>query len=166
VTTWSADEGTAGLGPVLAGRPIPDGVDQHPAVRGIGVDLLARNRMTPALLGDDCAFVRKTYTASERREARGRDDAPSYLVGRFCAKEAVFKALAADPNRARLIDIEVLADGDGRPTVQLSGALAEHATARGIRDVLLSLTWESHHVLAFAVAVGDPSPTEEPCPPV
>ena len=123
-------------------------------ILGVGTDLLRRDRLAPAFLGDDSALVRKTYTDAERRQALARPDPARYLQSRFAAKEAVFKSLGADPQHARLIDIEVLGGSDVPPTVTLHGGLAAHAAHRGIIRVLLSLSYETDHVIAFAIAVG------------
>jgi phosphopantetheine--protein transferase-like protein len=119
---------------------------------GIGVDLLRRDRMARSLLNDESPFVRRTYTAAERVEATGRETPADYYISRFCAKEAVFKALGADPQHARLLDIEVLSGELGELGVALHGQLRRHAQRRGIARVHVSLTYETDHVLSFAVA--------------
>ena len=126
---------------------------------GVGVDLLRRDRLASALLLDDSAFVRKTYTAAERVEAASQPVPADYFISRFCAKEAVFKALGADPQHARLSDIEILRSSCGQLIVTLHGELGRQASERGIARVHLSLTYETDHVLSFAVAEGRPAPT-------
>lgn len=121
---------------------------------GVGVDLLHRDRLAPAYLDDASAFVRRTFTGAERSEARRRPRPADYFAARFCAKEAVFKCLGADPQHARLSEIEIITASTGQPRVRLHGALAAQATRCGITEVLISLTSETSHFLAFAVAEG------------
>jgi holo-[acyl-carrier protein] synthase len=59
-----------------------------------------------------------------------------HLAARFCAKEAVAKALGLRAWSYR--DVEVVA-GDGPPSVRLSGAAAERAAELGV-EPLVSLT--------------------------
>ena len=119
-------------------------------IHGVGTDILAAARMGDA--ASDEVFVRKTFTASERAEAAQRDDANMYYCTRFAGKEAVFKALGMDPDRARLNEIEILADEFGAPHVTLHGRMADFAAGVGIARVHISLSWETDYAIAFAVA--------------
>ena len=119
-------------------------------IHGIGTDILAVARMGDA--ASDEVFVRKTFTEAERAEAAGRDNPNMYYCTRFSGKEAVFKALGMDPNRARLNEIEILADEFGAPHVTLHGRMADFAAGAGISCVHVSLSWETDYAVAFAVA--------------
>lgn len=121
-------------------------------ILGVGTDILAVSRM-----GDvekDAVFVRRAYTERERAQAAERAQPNYYYCTRFAGKEAVFKALGMNPDRARLEQIEILADEFGAPQVTLHGRMAEFAQSRGIRRVHLSLSWEREYAVAFAVAEG------------
>jgi holo-[acyl-carrier protein] synthase len=71
-----------------------------------------------------------------------------HLAARFCAKEAVAKALQLREWSWR--DVEVLGGGDVPPSVRLTGAAAEKAAELGA-TVTVSLTHT--HGMAAAVAV-------------
>jgi holo-[acyl-carrier protein] synthase len=119
-------------------------------ILGVGTDLLSVERMRRVVEdpGVDSAFLRRTFTAREREEARRRPDPILYLASRFAGKEAVFKALGLAGDHVRLDEIEILNDAIGRPTVTLHGELKRHA---GEATVDLSLSSETEYCLAFAV---------------
>ena len=128
------------------------------AAVGVGADVLRLDRLVPEQLDLAGPFVRGTFTEREIGEAASRERRAAYLAGRFCGKEAVFKALVAEPEVHRLGDIEITSGPSGEPEVELHGPLKEHASRRGIATVLLSLTGETGCVVAFALACGASSP--------
>src|SRR3954466_13084501 len=109
---------------------------------GVGIDLLDIARLERALARRP-ALAERFFTGGERAYASGRARPGQHLAARFCAKEAVAKALALDAWSWQ--DIEVVSEG-GAPRVELHGPLA----ALGVR-VELSLTHT--HTTAGAVAV-------------
>ena len=119
-------------------------------IHGIGTDILAVSR-----LGNVCAdevFVRRAYTPAERAQAAERENPNCYFCTRFAGKEAVFKALGMDPDRARLNEIEILSDAFGAPHVTLHGRMAAFARDAGIARIHISLSWETDCAVAFALA--------------
>jgi holo-[acyl-carrier protein] synthase len=112
----------------------------------IGLDLLDVTRLERALARRP-ALAGRLFTEGERRYAATTARPARHLAARFCAKEAVTKALRLDALRP--LEIEVLGRG-GPPEVRLHGAAAERARALGVR-VEVSLTHERE--LAGAVAV-------------
>lgn len=113
---------------------------------GIGIDLLDVARLERALARRP-RLAERIFTAGERSYAAGRARPARHLAARFCAKEAVAKALALDSWSFR--EVEVLA-GDPAPEVRLSGAAARQAEALGVTP-LVSLTHE--RAMAGAAAV-------------
>lgn len=130
--------------PRHAGRP-----DSRGKVRAvIGLDLLDVDRLERALerrpnLAD------RLFTASEREYAASRARPGQHLAARFCAKEAVTKALQLDVMRP--LDIEVLGGGSSAARVVLSGETARLAAGRGL-GVTVSLTHTPTTAGAVAVA--------------
>jgi len=116
-------------------------------VPGIGLDLLRIDRLERALERRP-ALAGRLFTDGERRYAQGQARPAQHLAARFCAKEAVTKALRLDVLRP--LDIEVLSGDGGVPDLRLHGAVAEHVARAGL-TVEVSLTHE--HDLAAAVAV-------------
>ena len=115
---------------------------------GVGIDLLEIDRMERALERRP-RLAERLFTAAEREYAAGRGRPAQHLAARFCAKEAVAKALALqvwDP-----LDVEVIPGAP--PTVRLHGGVARRAGELGVR-VDISLTHSRG--MAGAVAVVAP----------
>jgi len=113
---------------------------------GVGLDLLEIERLAQALQRRP-RLAERLFTAAERTRVAELGGHPRHLAVRFCAKEAVAKALALRDGGWH--DVEVLGGGDGPPTVQLSGRAAERATELGVERVEVSLT----HSKGMAAAV-------------
>ena len=121
-----------------------------PAAPGVGIDLLEIERLERALERRP-RLAERLFTDAEREYAASRARPGQHLAARFCAKEAVSKALGLEAWSFR--DVEVL-DGDGAPGIRLSGAAADRASALGV-EVRVSLTHARHE--AAAVAITQPS---------
>lgn len=101
----------------------------------IGLDLLEIDRLEQALARRP-GLARRLFTDAERAYAATTNRPARHLAARFCAKEAVSKALAMDVLRPR--EIEVVGAG-GPPVVTLHGAVAARAAELGVA-VHVSLT--------------------------
>jgi holo-[acyl-carrier protein] synthase len=112
-------------------------------VHGIGIDLLEIERLERALARRP-GLAERLFTDAERAYAGRRARPGVHLAARFCAKEAVAKALALDVLRWR--EIEVLGEG-GPPRIRLHGATAAEAAGR----VHVSLTHTGRTAGAVAV---------------
>ena len=108
---------------------------------GVGIDLLEIDRLEQALERRP-TLAQRLFTDGERAYAAVRARPGQHLAARFCAKEAVAKALALQAWNPR--DIEVVSDG-GAPRIVLHGALAAHG------DVRVSLTHSRTTAAAVAV---------------
>ena len=112
----------------------------------VGLDLLEIDRLERALARRP-RLADRIFTEAEREYASARARPAQHLAVRFCAKEAVAKALGLPGWSFR--DVEVI-DTAGAPQVLLSGAPA--AAAVGV-DVSISLTHTGQTAGAVAVAV-------------
>jgi holo-[acyl-carrier protein] synthase len=117
---------------------------------GVGIDLLEIDRLERALERRP-RLAERLFTDAERRYAASRARPGQHLAARFCAKEAVAKALALDAWSFR--DVEVLG-GDGPPEVRLHGQAAQRAAALGV-EVKVSLTHGRREAAAVAIACGE-----------
>jgi holo-[acyl-carrier protein] synthase len=111
----------------------------------VGIDLLEIERLERALARRP-RLAERLFTETERAYAASRPRPAMHLAARFCAKEAVAKALALDGWNWR--DVEVVGGGDRAPEVRLAGAAAARAGALGA-TVCISLT----HTRGMAGAV-------------
>ena len=120
------------------------GASARPA--GIGIDLLEIERLERALARRP-RLAERLFTDAERAYAAARGRPGQHLAARFCAKEAVAKALALEAWSFR--DVEVLGS-DGPPEIRLHGAVAARADALGVR-VNVSLTHTRRDAAAVAI---------------
>jgi holo-[acyl-carrier protein] synthase len=114
----------------------------------IGLDLLEIERLERALERRP-RLAERLFTDAEREYAAARARPVQHLAARFCAKEAVAKAIGIEGGWA-FRDVEVVS-GTGAPSVRLSGRAA--ALAPG--DVRISLTHTD--TMAGAVAIALPA---------
>ena len=113
---------------------------------GVGIDLLEIERLERALERRP-RLADRLFTSAEREYARGRARPGQHLAARFCAKEAVAKALGLEA--WSFADIEVL-PGEPAPVVRLRGAAARRAQELGV-TVSVSLTHTRRDAAAIAV---------------
>src|SRR5919106_5553379 len=95
---------------------------------GVGIDLLEIERLERALVRRP-RLAERLFTDAELEYARARARPAQHLAARFCAKEAVAKALGLEGWAFR--DVEVVAT-DAAPAVRLAGAPAARANGRAV----------------------------------
>jgi holo-[acyl-carrier protein] synthase len=110
---------------------------------GVGIDLLEIDRIDRALSRRP-RLAERLFTDQERAYAAARARPAQHLAARFCAKEAVAKALRLEVWNPR--DVEVVPG----PSVRLTGHAAARAEEIGV-EVEVSLTHSRG--MAGAVAV-------------
>ncbi len=110
-------------------------VSERRSAGGVGLDLLDVARLERALERRP-NLAERLFTDAERGYAAGKARPAMHLAARFCAKEAVAKALALEVWGPR--DVEVVGSG-GPPQVRLSGHAARRAAVLGV-EVHVSLT--------------------------
>ena len=113
----------------------------------VGIDLLEVERLERALERRP-RLAERLFTEGERRYAASRARPGEHLAARFCAKEAVAKALGLEAWSFQ--DVEILATG-ARPEVRLSGAAERRAGELGL-SVDVSLTHSRRDAAAVAIA--------------
>jgi holo-[acyl-carrier protein] synthase len=128
-----------------------------PGHRAVGLDLLEIDRLERALERRP-ALADRLFTDGERAYAAARARPGQHLAARFCAKEAVAKALGLEAWNFR--DVEVVSDG-AAPQVRLHGAAAQRAAELAVA-VSISLTHTGRD--AAAVAIASAASDAEPAP--
>jgi holo-[acyl-carrier protein] synthase len=113
----------------------------------VGVDLLEIERLERALQRRP-RLAERLFTAAELEYAASRGRPGQHLAARFCAKEAVAKALGLEAWSFR--DVEVVS-GPDRPSVRLSGVAERRARELGL-TVDVSLTHSRRDAAAVAIA--------------
>jgi holo-[acyl-carrier protein] synthase len=116
-------------------------------MHGVGIDLLDIERLERALARRP-GLAERLFTDAERADAASRARPGRHLAARFCAKEAVAKALGLTVWSFR--DVEVLGRG-GPPELRLTGRAAARADELGVQ-VVISLTHTDGTAGAVALA--------------
>ena len=117
---------------------------------GVGIDLLEIERLERALERRP-RLAERVFTDAERAYAASRARPAMHLAARFCAKEAVAKALGMSAWSWR--DVEVVAT-EGAPLITLTGYVAARAAELGV-TATVSLTHTD--TTAGAVALLQPA---------
>jgi holo-[acyl-carrier protein] synthase len=113
----------------------------------VGIDLLEIDRLERALERTP-RLAERLFTPGEREYAASRGRPGQHLAARFCAKEAVAKALGVESWNFH--EVEVIGTG-GPPRIKLSGTAAERAAELGVQ-IEVSLTHTDHEAAAVAIA--------------
>ena len=127
-------------------------------ILGIGTEIVECPRIGRMIEQHGELFLRRVYTDREIRYCQARKHAIEHFAGRWAAKEAILKALGAGwSRRIAWTDLEVRPAFDGEPKVHVAGEAKEVARARGVGDILVSISHCRTYATAYALAVG-PSP--------
>src|SRR6266853_176432 len=119
----------------------------------MGVDIAEVERIQGAIERHGETFVRRIYTEREYCE-RFKNKYERY-AGRFAAKEAAMKALGTGWRRGvRWVDLEVVRETSGRPTLAISGEAEKIAKQIGVKSVALSITHTESQALAQVIFEG------------
>lgn len=115
---------------------------------GVGVDLLEPQRLLQRIAARP-DLVHELFTAAEQQYCNEQWNPSQHFAARFCAKEAVVKALHADGWDPLEVEIR---PGDPAPVAYLHGGMAEYAEALDV-EVSVSLTHLPGMAAAVAIAV-------------
>lgn len=121
-------------------------------ILGIGTDIITIKRIRGMCHDTSDPFTKKTYSEKEQEEAARSSEPALYFASRFAGKEAVFKSLGIDGSNIRLNEIEILGSEPGRLKITLSGRTEKEAEKKGIKKVLISLSYDNEYAVAFAIA--------------
>jgi holo-[acyl-carrier protein] synthase len=122
----------------------------------VGVDIVDVPRIA-RLLQRDGAAPRLLTAAETAYCTTSRGAAAEHAAARFAAKEAVLKAFGTGlVDGLRWVDVEVVNDASGRPSIRLHGAARSLAARRGLRTIEISLSHTPDLAIAQAVALWGP----------
>jgi holo-[acyl-carrier protein] synthase len=122
----------------------------------MGIDIAEVERVKAAIERHGEAFLRRVYTLRERQYCEKFKNKYERYAGRFAAKEATMKALGTGWSRGvRWVDVEVVRQSGGRPTISLAGEAAKVASALGVERVALSITHTSAQAFAQVIFEGE-----------
>jgi holo-[acyl-carrier protein] synthase len=119
---------------------------------GSGIDLAEIGRIRHSIDRYGDRFLSRIYTAPEQAYCLRKRNSAESFAARFAAKEAGAKALGTGISRGvSWLEIEVLRQPGGRPTLQFHGRAAQFAARLGAVHVALSLTHTAELAMASVV---------------
>jgi len=121
-------------------------------IYGIGVDLVANQRMQHLIARFGDKIAHKLLTADEYQLYTARQDKAAFLGSRFAAKEAFAKALGTGFRHGlSLRHIETTVNTLGKPVLKLLGEAQRLVNQLGIVHYHVSLSHEKEHAVAIIV---------------
>ena len=119
---------------------------------GLGVDITEVDRIEAAVARHGDAFLKRLFTPAEIAYCRKHRNCAERFAGRFAAKEATMKALGTGWTRGvRWVDIEIIREPSGKPTLKLSGATRAIADRLGVKNIALTITHDGNTALAQVI---------------
>ena len=119
---------------------------------GLGVDIAEVERIKGAIERHGKTFLQRVFTRREIAYCEGFKNKFERYAGRFAAKEAAMKALGTGWRRGvRWVDVEVVRERGGRPTMQLAGEAENIAKQLGVKRIALSITHTETQALAQVI---------------
>lgn len=119
---------------------------------GSGIDLTETGRIQKAVDRYGARFLDRVYTAAEQEYCRRKRNSAESLAARFAAKEAAAKALGTGISRGvTWLEIEVVREPGGRPSLRFHGRAAQIAEGLGMAHAALSLTHTGSLAMASVV---------------
>jgi holo-[acyl-carrier protein] synthase len=119
---------------------------------GLGVDIAEVARVKAAIERHGETFLRRLYTPAEREYCERFKNKYERYAGRFAAKEAAMKALGTGWSRGvRWVDVEVVREKGGKPTMKLAGEAENVAKRMGVKNIALSITHTADQAFAQVI---------------
>src|SRR5271157_5412283 len=118
-------------------------------IAGTGIDMVEIARIQHAMDRYGKRFLDRIYLDAEQAYCLRKRKSAESFAARFAAKEAAAKALGTGISHGvSWLEIEVVREPSGRPTLRFHGRAAEFAARLGATRAALSIT----HTAAFALA--------------
>jgi holo-[acyl-carrier protein] synthase len=126
--------------------------EENFVIIGLGVDIAEVPRIRATIERRGELFLRRVFTANEIEYCERFKNKFERYAGRFAAKEAAMKALGTGwRGGVRWVDLEVVREQSGRPTMALAGEAAKIATRLGVKHISLSITHTESEALAQVI---------------
>ena len=122
---------------------------------GMGIDIAEVKRIAAVIESQKERFLRRVYTLEEVAYCEQFRNRYERYAGRFAAKEAAMKALGTGwSNGVRWVDLEVVRERGGRPTLSLKGEAKKIADALGVKNIAMSITHTADQAIAQVIFEG------------
>ncbi len=116
-----------------------------------GVDIIEIERVHRIMKNKGHRFLNRIFAPCEIEYITKHNKNISSIAARFCAKEAVAKALGTGIGDISWRDIMIFTDNRGKPFVELKGRAKELLNNR---EISLSISHSKEFAVAFAVIYG------------
>lgn len=122
---------------------------------GIGIDIVAVERIAASIERHGERFLKRIYTEAERAYCSAMRDSAVHYAARWAAKEALLKAIGTGMRQGvKMSEAEVLKLETGQPVMELSGRAKEIADGLGAQRVHVSLTHDAGNAAAVVILEG------------
>ena len=119
---------------------------------GTGIDVAEVKRIRAIIESQQTRFLQRVFTPDEAAYCEQFKNKFERYAGRFAAKEAAMKALGTGWSRGvRWVDVEVVRQRGGRPTISLKGEAKKIADALGVKNISLSITHSAEQAIAHVI---------------
>jgi len=123
-----------------------------PLIIGMGVDIAEVDRVKAVIERQGERFLKRVYTEKEIAYCENSKNKYERYAGRFAAKEAAMKALGTGWRRGvRWVDVEVVRNASGRPSIELRGEARKIAERMGVKSIAMSLTHTAEQAMAQVI---------------
>jgi holo-[acyl-carrier protein] synthase len=131
---------------------LPFALKENFLIIGLGVDIAEVPRIKAAIERHGQPFLHRVFAPNEIEYCERFKNKFERYAGRFAAKEAAMKALGTGWGRGvRWVDLEVVREQSGRPTIVLAGEAAKIAANLGVKRISLSITHTEVQALAQVI---------------
>lgn len=135
-------------------------------ILGIGTDIVECVRVRRMIEQHGELFLNRVYTEREIQYCQSRKRATEHFAGRWAAKEAILKAIGTGWSKGICwTDLEVRNRTDGAPEVRVRAGARDAAMARGIGDILISISHCRNYATAYALALSRSGKSTQPAQP-
>ena len=122
---------------------------------GMGIDIAEVPRIQAVIEAQKERFLRRVYTPDEVAYCEQFKNKYERYAGRFAVKEAAMKALGTGwSHGVRWVDVEVVRQRGGRPTLVLKGEARKIADGLGVKNIAVSITHTAEQALAQVIFEG------------
>jgi holo-[acyl-carrier protein] synthase len=119
---------------------------------GMGIDVAEVDRIRAVVEAQAERFLKRVYTPAEVAYCEQFKNKYERYAGRFAVKEAAMKALGTGWSRGvRWVDVEVVRQRGGRPTLKLKGEAKNIADRLGVKHIAVSITHTAEQAFAQVI---------------
>lgn len=120
-----------------------------------GIDITFCDRFSEKL--NKKSFLDRIFTVNEQKHIfalKTREGALERLAGKFCAKEAVSKALGTGiADGVNFLDIEILPNQQNKPVVTLYGGAREKFIEQNLTELEISISHDGGMAISICVMI-------------